>query len=93
MPDRKYPRPVRCSARHRTHEHPDKDWVPLQVPPNLMEIIEAYLTYDKPKVGWCLLCNSPIESEDDFIPETDTHNCAKGRRFHQSVQPSVLVRA
>lgn len=35
-----------------------------------METIEAYLAYDKPKVGWCLLCNSPIESSDDFIPGT-----------------------
>lgn len=85
VPDRKHPKRVRCSARHRTPDQvsPEKDWVPLHVPPNMMEAIEAYLEYDKPKVGWCLLCNSPIDSEDDFISETDTHNCAEGLRFHQ----------
>ena len=85
MPDRKHPKRVCRSVRHRDQDRvkPDKDWVPLRVPPNLGRTIEVYLAYEKPKVGWCLLCNSAIEREDDFIPETNTHNCAEGLRFHR----------
>jgi hypothetical protein len=43
--------------------------------------MEAWLAYDKPKIGWCLFCNNPIETEDDLIPETNTHNCPEGRRL------------
>ena len=31
------------------------------------------------RVGWCLLCNAPIRSEADLIPESNTHNCEEGR--------------
>lgn len=72
-------------ARHRDQKQvkSGKDWIPLQVPPSLMETIEANFAYDKPKVGWCLLCNSPIETADDFIPETNTHSCPEGLRLHE----------
>ena len=86
MLDRKHTKRVCRPVHHRDHgrvKTTDKDWVPLHVLPNLTGTIEAYLAYDKPKVGWCLLCNSPIESEDDFIPETNTHDCAEGLRFHE----------
>jgi hypothetical protein len=83
--DHEHPKRVCRPVRHRDQDRvkPDKDWVPLHVAPDLMETIEAYLACDKPKVGWCLLCNSPIESEDDFIPDTNTHNCPEGLRFHE----------
>jgi hypothetical protein len=59
------------------------DWGPLQVPANLENMLEAWLAYDKPKIGWCLLCDSPIESEHDLIQETNTHNCPAGRRLEE----------
>lgn len=85
MPERKHPKRICRSVRHRDQERvkPGEDWRPLNVPPNLIETIDAYLANDKPKVGWCLLCNSPIESEDDFIPQTNTHNCAEGLCFRE----------
>lgn len=61
----------------------DDNWVPLQNTPNLEETLDDYAAYDGPKVGWCLLCNSPIQSDADFIPQTNTHNCAQGRRLHE----------
>jgi hypothetical protein len=85
VPDRNHPKRVCRSVCHRNREQvkPDKDWVPLREPPTLMGTIEASLAYDKLKVDWCLLCDSPIESEADFIPETNTNNCAEGLRFHE----------
>jgi hypothetical protein len=84
--DHKNPKRVCRLVRHRDPERvkPGSDWVSLQMPPNLMETIEAFLAYEKPKVGWCLLCGSPIESEADFIPNTNTHSCPEGLRFHEA---------
>lgn len=62
----------------------DDDWVPIEFPPNLMEMMEAWLTSDEPGVGWCLLCNSPIKSESDIIAGTNTHDCPEGRAFEES---------
>jgi hypothetical protein len=83
VPDRKHPNRACRPIRHHDRVKPGGGGVPLQVPPNLIETIEAYLAYDKPKVGWCLLCGSPIESEADFISNTNTHNCPEGLRFHE----------
>jgi hypothetical protein len=47
------------------------------------EMLMNWAHYSGPKVGWCLLCDGPIVSEDDFIPETNTHNCAEGQRFER----------
>jgi len=58
-------------------------WVPLQVAENIEEMLLHWANYEGPKVGWCLLCDRPILSEDDFIPETNTHNCAAGWRFER----------
>jgi hypothetical protein len=55
--------------------------VPIQFPPNLIEMTEAWMTSNEPNVGWCILCNRPIKSEEDLIPETNTHDCAEGRLF------------
>jgi len=56
-----------------------EDWVPIQWPENLDEMLEDMNRSRESRVGWCLLCNSPIRSEDDFIPNTNTHNCEAGR--------------
>jgi hypothetical protein len=57
--------------------------VPIQFPPNSLDMLEAWTTSDEPNVGWCLLCNRPIESESDLIPETNTHDCPEGRAFEK----------
>jgi hypothetical protein len=62
----------------------DYDWVPIEFPPNLMEMMEAWLTTDEPNVGWCFLCNQPIKCEDDLIPESNTHNCPEGRALEET---------
>lgn len=55
------------------------DWVPIKRPANLEEMLETMLNSSEERVGGCLLCNSAIRTEADFIPETNTHNCAAGR--------------
>jgi hypothetical protein len=62
-------------------------WVPVQFPENLDEMFEAMASYSGEKVGWCCLCNSPIHSESDFIPETSTHDCPAGREFEAQHAP------
>jgi hypothetical protein len=62
----------------------DDDWVPIEFPPNLMEMMEAWITSTEPNVGWCLLCNRPIKCKDDLIPDTNTHDCPEGRAFEES---------
>lgn len=62
---------------------PETDWVPLELPSNIEETLSHWAEYAGPKVGWCLLCDQPILREEDFIPETNTHNCPEGQRFHR----------
>ena len=62
----------------------DDDWVRIEFPPNLMDMMEAWRTSTEPSIGWCLLCNRPIKCEDDLIPETNTHDCQEGRAFEAS---------
>lgn len=40
-----------------------------------------WVNYSGLGVGWCLLCDRPILSEEDFIPKTNTHNYARGASF------------
>jgi hypothetical protein len=61
------------------------DWVPLELPPNFEETLSHWANYDGPKVGWCFLCDQPILTQDDLIPETNTHNCDAGRRFEREL--------
>jgi hypothetical protein len=62
----------------------DDDWVPLKFPPNLKEMTEAWIASTEPSVGWCLLCNRPIKSKNELIPQTNTHDCPEGRTFEES---------
>jgi hypothetical protein len=59
----------------------DDDWVRPEIPDNLDEMFEAMNSYSGEKVGWCVLCNSPIISESDLLPETSAHDCAAGREI------------
>ena len=61
------------------------DWVPVEFPNNIDEMLTAWTESTEPNVGWCLLCNSPIRTEADFIPETNTHDCEAGREFEAEI--------
>ena len=52
--------------------------VPIQFPANLGEMLESFALSTEQNIGWCLLCNRPIHTVADLIPETNTHNCARG---------------
>jgi hypothetical protein len=60
---------------------------PIQFPPNFLDMLDAWTTSDEPTVGWCLLCNHLIKSEDDLIPETNTHDCLEGRALEERKNP------
>lgn len=65
------------------------DWVPIQIPDNLDEMFADMAASDEPRVGWCLLCNSPIRNEADFLENSNTHNCEAGRAFEAKVAIEV----
>jgi hypothetical protein len=58
-----------------------KKLVPIQFPPNLMEMLENWRSCPDENVGWCLLCDASIRRAQDLIPKTNTHNCAQGLRL------------
>jgi hypothetical protein len=62
---------------------PGEDWVHLEVPENMEEMLLKWTNFDRPTVGWCLLCDGPILSEENLIPGTNTHRCAAGWRFER----------
>jgi hypothetical protein len=65
---------------------PPKDWVPIQVPPNLESMYQSWIDCEEPNVGSCLLCDSPIRSADDMIPGTSSHNCAPGLALDEEIR-------
>lgn len=72
-----------------------EDWVPIELPENFDEILEKMSNSREPRVGWCFLCGGPIRREDDFIPNTNTHNCDAGRKFeaeHATLDDVVVQR-
>ena len=54
------------------------DWVPIQEPPNLEEMLLNWAESDDRGIGLCLLCGQVIGSEAELIPGTPLHNCSKG---------------
>ena len=64
---------------------PKDDWVPVEIPGNFDEMLDAYDRYQGEKVGWCFLCNGPIRTDADLISGTNTHNCEAGRAFERKV--------
>jgi hypothetical protein len=77
-------RSVQQSGRNRAKESVQfgDDRVPIQIPDNMEEMLLNWASYSGPSVGWCLLCDGPILTENDLIPGTNTHNCAEGQSLH-----------
>lgn len=61
------------------------DWIPVKVPDTLDEMLMARADSTEPNVGWCLLCNSPIRTEAEFIPDTNTQDCEAGGMFEVEI--------
>lgn len=54
----------------------------LEFPPNIDDMLLNWASSSENKIGWCLLCDSPIQEEADLIPGTHTHKCEAGRALH-----------
>ena len=60
-------------------------FVPIKIPDNFDEMLEAWNEDKEPSVGLCLMCGQPIRTMEEFIPGTHTHNCAAGRAFEKMI--------
>ncbi len=74
-----------CESSERSEPIED-GWQPIQVPDNFDEMVSAWVDSAEPNIGWCLLCDSPIRTEDDLIPGTSTHNCPEGRSLEEKMR-------
>ena len=63
-----------------------KDWVPVQIPDNFEEMIEAWDHSRKDSVGFCFLCGSPIRTASEFISGSNTHDCEAGRALEADIR-------
>jgi hypothetical protein len=63
-----------------------KKMVPIQFPANLEEMLENWESCANENVGWCLLCDGPIRTEQDLIENTNTHNCPEGLRLESRLR-------
>jgi hypothetical protein len=72
------------------------DWIPLNCPGNLEEMLDAFVSNREQKVGWCLLCNSPIHTEADFISTSSARhsrvNASTTTRLNNELAKSRLNR-
>jgi len=73
-------------------QHPE-GWVPINVPEDLEEMFQHWVDSEEPNVGWCLLCDSPIRSEADMIPNTNSHNCEAGRALDEKIRAAEAAQA
>jgi hypothetical protein len=55
--------------------------VPIQFPQNIAEMIDNWENCPDEDVGWYLLCDGPIRSENGIMPNSNTHNCTEGLRM------------
>jgi hypothetical protein len=62
--------------------------VPIRIPENMDEMLEHFFEHRGEVIGWCLLCDSAIRTEDDLLPGTDTHNCEPGRALEAGKAPA-----
>jgi hypothetical protein len=62
----------------------------IKFPENLWEMLGHWEDCSEENVGWCLLCDHPIRSEADMIPEINTHACPEGIRFNRSVRKTTM---
>jgi hypothetical protein len=69
---------------------PQEDWVLLQPADDLDEMMETWINYDGPKIGWCFLCNNPIISSNDLIINTATHNFEAGRCLEEQIRADLI---
>jgi hypothetical protein len=60
---------------------PNDKTTEIQFPENIIEIINEWASSIERGVGVCLLCGCVIQTEAEFIPGTNTHNCSAGRSF------------
>jgi hypothetical protein len=63
-----------------------KKLVPIQFPPNIMEMLDNWESCPEANVGWCLLCDAPIRSAQDLIPNSNTHNCPEGLKLESRLR-------
>jgi hypothetical protein len=63
----------------------DEDFVPIQPPDDLDEMIESWLAYEGESVGYCFVCDLPIKNEFDIIPGTNDHRCARKKSMRRQV--------
>ncbi len=54
--------------------------VPVRFPENIQKMLRNWRSCAAANVGWCLLGDGPIRSED-LIPKTNTHNCPASLRL------------
>ena len=64
-----------------------KKLVPIQFPPNLVGMLHDWQSCSDENVGGCLLCDGPIRSAQDLIPNSNTHNCPEGLMLKLRVKP------
>ena len=60
------------------------------IAPEIEEKLSEWFASDRESIGFCCLCGNPIPTEDDLIPETNTHNCAEGRSFREKIRRGKL---
>ena len=53
------------------------------IPPEIAEKLDQWFASERNSIGFCCLCGNPIQTENDFIPYTYTHNCEEGRLFEE----------
>jgi hypothetical protein len=53
------------------------------IPPEIGENLDQWFASERNSIGFCCLCGNTIPTENDFIPDTYTHNCAEGRLFEE----------
>lgn len=78
--------PVSGTEHRNQNPIPPEDWVPIEAPPNLDEMLQKWMDSPEHNIGWCLLCDSPIHDESHLIPGTSSHNCAAGRKLEEHIQ-------
>lgn len=80
-------------------EHPyglaldaSNDHLRMKIPANIDEMILKWASSTEDSIGWCLLCDSPIPSEDDMIPGTNTHDCEAGQALDAGPLPQQGIK-
>ena len=63
----------------------------IEFPENFEEMLECFALSTERDIGWCLLCNRPIHTVADLIPETNTHSCAGGIELETRVWQKNLL--